>query len=153
MNNKLAQIIALITYGNEYLTSFRYDVLELFKSHSTFQYVSEVSFYGKTLKYGFDWEKWFAEALELLNSPSAIPPYYADLLPASFENKKCRQLLAGALIGWVFGGLGSWNDMYFREHSLEREYQLVSKNLYRAVIQSIGAVANFTSICQLAEIT
>jgi len=62
-------------------------------------------------------------------------------------------LLAGALKGWVFGGLGSWNDMCFRESSQEREYQLVSKNLYRAVIQSVGVVANSTSIHQFGEIT
>jgi len=47
MNNKLAQIFALISFGNEYLTSFRDDVLDLLSFHSTFQYVSEVSFYKK----------------------------------------------------------------------------------------------------------
>jgi len=270
MNDKLAQIVALITYGNEYLASFRDDVLELFPSHFTFKYVFEVSFHKKktlqdtsrksrivakdtrtwfsylksqgvqylkldllniqsylpshipsvftgggawviqtdkrtcwqskwslknqrdpecriwavrywecdnlpvlmdfpdietayqdledslieaqnfSKKNGFDWEKWFAEALALLKSASAIPPYYADLLPASYENIKGRQLLGGALKGWVFGGLGSWNDMYFRDSSQEHEYQLVSKNLYRAVFQSVGAVANSTSIHQLA---
>ena len=104
-------------------------------------------------KYGFDWKKWFSEALDLLNSPSAGLPYYADLLPASYENVKGRQLLAGALKGWVFGGLGSWNDMYFRDSTQEREYQQVSKNLYRAVIQSVETVANSTSIHQFAEVT
>jgi len=104
-------------------------------------------------RYGFDWEKWFAEALELLRSPFAVLPYYSDLLPDSYENLKGRQLLAGALKGWVFGELGSWNDMYFRESSQEREYQQVSKNLYQAVIQSVGAVANSTSIHQFAERT
>lgn len=271
MNVELAQIVALITYGNEYLTSLRYDVLELFPTHSTFQYVSDVSYYKEetfqdisqksrivtkdsrtwfsylrsqgvqflkldllniqsylplhvpsvftgggawviqtdkrtcwqskwllknqrhpqckiwaveyrerdnqpvimdfpdittahqdleislaeaqdfSKKYGFDWEKWFAEALELLKSPTPVLPYYSDLLPPKYENVKGRQLLEGALKGWVFGGLGSWNDMYFRESSQEREYQKVSKNLYKAVIQSVGAVANSTSVYQFAE--
>ena len=50
MNVELAQTIALIAYGNEYLSSPRRDSRELFPSHSTFQYMSDVSFQnGKAL--------------------------------------------------------------------------------------------------------
>jgi hypothetical protein len=265
MNGELAQIVALITHGNEYLSSPRKDTLELFPSHSTFQYVSEVSFqkkksldeapgkpeilandtrswfshlvidgirylkldlvnlqhlpppYATSLftaggawvvqtdqgrcwqanwsfidqgsrqarlwkveywerdntpvvrnfpdietayrnlenalseaenfseKRNFGWEKWFGKAIELLRNPVPVRPFYTDLLPPTFENIKVCQLLAGALQAWVFGGLGSWNDMYITDNSVEQEYQQISRNLYEAVIQSVGAVTNSTA--------
>jgi hypothetical protein len=272
MNLELAQIIALITHGNEYLSSPGKDVLELYPWHSTFQFVSNVSFreekstggtsrnsqiivnvthtwfshleaegvkylkldllnldmlpspyatsiltaggawviqtdMGKcwqakwslqkeghpqagiwkveyresdnspvitnfldietaysvlknslldaqdfSLRWKFGWDKWFAEAISILQSPSPIQPYYADLLPHGFENIRVRQLLAGALKAWVFGGLGSWNDMYIANSSQENEYQRISKSLYQAVIQSVGAVVSATAGNRLLEL-
>lgn len=273
MNIELAQIIALITHGNEQLSSLRKEPIQLFPSHSTFQYVSAVSFQAENplddalgqprillkdthswfsqlendgVKYlkldllnlqhlpppyatsiftaggawviqtdkgkcwqarwsfqsqrsrqgkiwkveyresdnvpaikdfpdietayrdlenslvvaqnfserrRFGWEKWFSKAIELLHDSSPIQPYYTDLIPYSFGNIRIRQLLAGALQAWVFGGLGSWNDMYITDLSLEEEYQRVSKNLYGAIIQSVGAVTNSTAADRLREVS
>lgn len=273
MNVELAQIIALIAYGNEYLSSPRTGALELFPSHSTFQHISQISFQKeKTLheamewswilardtqtwfshlerdgikclkldllnlqylpppyatsiftaggawviqtdqgkcwkakwafthqrsrqariwkieywesdnlpvikdfpdietasrdlensleeaqnfsaRRKFSWETWFADAIKLLHNPFPIQPFYADLLPYTFGNVRVRQLLAGALKAWVFGGLGSWNDMYIIDPSLEKEYQRISKNLYGAVIQSVGAVTNSTADDRLRELS
>lgn len=44
MNVELAQTIALIAYGNEYLSSGGMEPRELFPAHSTFQFVSSVTF-------------------------------------------------------------------------------------------------------------
>ena len=273
MNIELAQTMALIAYGNEYLSSERGESSELFPSHSTFQYVSDVSFqkriaidyavgkseilandthgwffhlgtdgirylkldllnlqhlpppYATSLftaggawviqtdkgkcwegnwsfmnrrtqqtgiwkveyyeRYNipvitdfpnietayrdlentlveaqnfserrkFGWGEWFGKAIELLHDPSPVLPFYTDLLPTTFKNIKVRQLLAGALQGWVFGELGSWNDTYIGDSSLEKEYQQISKNLYAAVIQSVGSVANSTADDQLMELS
>jgi len=82
------------------------------------------------------WEKCFAEAASIMQNHSPALPYYKDLIPDGIENIKIRQLLAGALQAWVFGGLGSWNDMYISDPSLEKEYQRISRRLYVAVIQT-----------------
>lgn len=273
MNVELAQTIALIAYGNEYLSSLSGKSRELFPSHSTFQYVSDVSFRrGKELddavgkpeilandvrgwfshletdgiknlqldllnlqhlpspyttslltaggawviqtdqgkcwqpgwslmhpgsrqarpwkveywerentpvirdfpdietayqdlenalvgtqnfsqRFKFGWEKWFGKALHLLHDPSPVLPFYADLLPPMVRTIKVRQLLAGALQAWVFGELGSWNDVYIIDSSLEKEYQQLSKNLYVAVIQSVGAVTNSTIDDRLSQLS
>src|SRR6266498_2575835 len=273
MNVELAQTIALIAYGNDHLSPLRRELRELFPFHSTFQYVSDVSFQkGKTLdlilrrseilakntrgwfshletngirylkldllnlqhlpppyatslftaggawviqtdqgkcwqpnwsflnqgsrqarlwkveywerdnipvindfsdmetayrdlesclveaqdfsmRRKFGWEKCFEKALLLLHDPSPALPFYADLLPSNFMNIKVRQLLAGAIQAWVFGGLGSWNDMYITDHSVEQEYQQISKNLYGAVIQSVGAVTNSTVDDRLSQLS
>lgn len=52
MNGELAQLIALITYGNEFLSVPWRDAPVLFPSHSTFQYVSDVTFRRVTKRFG-----------------------------------------------------------------------------------------------------
>lgn len=95
--------------------------------------------------WNWDWEKWFAEALEQLKIPTPVQTYYANLLPTTYENIMGRQLFAGAFKAWVFGGLGSWNDMLITDPSQDKEYQQISKRLYEAIIQSLGAVTNSTT--------
>jgi hypothetical protein len=34
---------------------------------------------------------------------------------------------------YVFGGMGSWNDMGFQKPETQKEYERVSKELYEAV--------------------
>ena len=109
--------------------------------------LTEAQIYSK--KCMIDWEKYFAEAIELLNCPNPVPPYYTDLLPDTYENIKGRQLLAGALKAWVFGGMGSWNDVYITDPLQIKEYQQISTNLYKAIIQSVFAVTNSTAGCWL----
>ncbi|RPI87365.1 MAG: hypothetical protein EHM41_05265 [Chloroflexi bacterium] len=262
MNGELAQIIALILYGNEYLSSHEKSVPELLTSHSTFQFVSDLTFEKEkslldnfrksstpvkdthtwfsylrkqgvqVLKLGvlnlsgdlpqhiasafaggsswvletdkrkcwrakwrakdqqhpqrkfwaveyweqskmpvmtdfpdietayqdleisiteakifseknkLGWENWFAEAIELLHNLAPVLPYHNDLLPPSNNNIRYRQLLAGATKAWVFGGMGSWNDIYFADAAQQKVYERISKSLYQAVCQSIGAVTN-----------
>ena len=99
----------------------------------------------------FGWEKWFRKALQLLHDPTPVPPFYADLLPSTVKNIKVRQLLAGTLQAWVFGGLGSWNDVYITDSSLEMEYQQISRSLYKAVMQSVGSVINSTADHRMSQ--
>jgi hypothetical protein len=99
----------------------------------------------------FGWEKWFRKALQLLHDPTPVLPFYADLLPSTVKNIKVRQLLAGTLQAWVFGGLGSWNDVYINDSSLEMEYQQISRSLYKAVMQSVGSVTNSTADHRMSQ--
>jgi hypothetical protein len=100
----------------------------------------EVKAFSEKNKLG--WEDRFAEAMKLLHDPHPIVPYHPDLLPPSFDGIRSRQLLAGAAKAWVFGGMGSWNDIYISEQAQEKEYQRITKNLYQSALQSIGAVTN-----------
>lgn len=264
MNGELAQVLALITHGNAYLSSSQKDAPELFPAHSTFRYVSEVSFQRETFSFGLlrrhqvisqdthtwfavlraeevqklrlgllqeesqlpphvanafagggawviqtnkqkswrakwsvvnqdhpqhriwaveywetgelpiktdfpdlvaarenlekslveardfsercklNWEKSFTKAIELLGDSAAVVPYHADLLPQAFENRMARQLISGAAKAWVFGGMGSWSDVHLPDAAQKMEYQHITRNLYQAVLQAFGAVANST---------
>ena len=53
-----------------------------------------------------------------------------------------RQLVAAVVQGWVFGGMGSWNDGGLVEPVAQREYERVGANLYAALVVSLPAAAN-----------
>ena len=55
---------------------------------------------------------------------------------------RAQQLAAMAARAWVFGGMGSWNDLGFELRAVEAEYDEVSRNLYAAVLLALLASAN-----------
>ncbi len=106
-----------------------------------------------------DWSEEFGEAIRLLSDASPEIPYHPDLLPDSFHSLSARQLLASACKAWVFGGMGSWNDLGgnlgcrigtavgvskrpFTDSSLNTEYDSVSFNLFQAIMYAILAAVN-----------
>ena len=49
--------------------------------------------------------------------------------------------MAAAVSAYVFGGMGSWNDMWF-EDDAAASYQDITRSLYQAVMFAIDAAAN-----------
>jgi len=89
-----------------------------------------------------NWAGWFAKSLELLDSSSPIPPFHPDMIPSSGFTLEARQILASAVQSYVFGGMGSWNDMGFQKSEIHKEYERVTKELYEAVKLSIVMASN-----------
>lgn len=79
------------------------------------------------------WADTFAQALIQLHSENPIPPYHPDMLPAGLYGLGARQNIAAAAQAYVFGGMGSWNDLGFAKPELQKEYEEVTKTLYQAV--------------------
>lgn len=88
-----------------------------------------------------EWTPWFAEALRILDSSDPAIPYNPDLAPASLPLAS-RRLLAGAVKAWVFGGMGSWNDVALSDPALAREYDRWTAELYSAVLAAVVAVTD-----------
>ena len=87
------------------------------------------------------WAEVFREALAAGESdPSAQP--FAGLLPERGFPDRARRLLAMAGRAWVFGGMGSWNDVVVSEEPGRTRYGEVSEELYQAVLHGIEAAAN-----------
>ena len=87
---------------------------------------------------------WFGDARRLLDDPDPTPPYHPDLLPDVGYTLAARQLLASAARAWVFGGMGSWNDVYLEDERSRTEYERVSGDLWHAVLNGLcGAVNAF----------
>jgi hypothetical protein len=66
---------------------------------------------------------------------------HADVDPGHQLSLPARQLLAAAQIGWVFGGMGSWNDRSFPGAVGER-YEKLSDDLFGSLIEAVIAAVN-----------
>lgn len=93
-----------------------------------------------------EWAEWFSKALELLDSPAPVPPVHADMLPEEGYSIEARQILAAATQAYVFGGMGSWNDMGFEDSNTQLEYDSVSSELYEAIKFATVVAPNAFSI-------
>lgn len=87
-----------------------------------------------------DWREWFEAARRQLSSESPRARYHDDALPRSGYSLACRQVFAAAVGAWVFGGMGSWNDIVVDDVDLNRRYEVVSASLFRSVLNAFEAV-------------
>ncbi|WP_432825985.1 hypothetical protein [Dactylosporangium sp. CA-092794] len=65
-----------------------------------------------------------------------------DLFPASWPDPDGPRLAGMALAAWVFGGMGSWNDLGFADGDVRQEYEQISSDLFEAVMQACVAAVN-----------
>jgi hypothetical protein len=64
------------------------------------------------------------------------------MLPPDFGPLAARQLVAAATRAWVFGGMGSWNDVWFANPALVQRYKALTPALFEAVLSAIVDGAN-----------
>jgi hypothetical protein len=89
-----------------------------------------------------NWATWFAKSLDLLDSPDPKSPFYPDLLPDMGFSLEAHQILASAEQAYVFGGMGSWNEMGFEQFKTQKEYKKVTEELYEAIKLAIIMASN-----------
>ncbi len=84
----------------------------------------------------------FADALDTLGSGGKnLHGYHKDLAPAGILSDQAGAILDACQKAWVFGCMGSWNDMWFDGED-QKEYERVSEQLFQAVNQCILEAAN-----------
>lgn len=77
--------------------------------------------------------------LDFRNSPANESRHW--LFPPQILSPKAEATLNAAESAWVFGGMGSWNDLYC-EQNTQSEYERVSEGLYLAIVNAIVASVN-----------
>jgi hypothetical protein len=84
----------------------------------------------------------FKSGIDSLNS-SKIPEkiYHNDLVPPAWYSPDAERILTAACNAWVFGGMGSWNDLSF-EGNENKLYEDLSAQLYSIINESIEAAVN-----------
>jgi hypothetical protein len=91
---------------------------------------------------------YFAKVFESSRSQlSAEMPkgsFHPDLTPPGQLSLTGRQLLSAAQIGWVFGGMGSWNDSPPNDAEKD-EYERVSEQLFVVLNRTYVGIANSTA--------
>lgn len=67
--------------------------------------------------------------------------YHSDIAPKGLLPKSAYQLLFAAQAAWVFGGMGSWNDLGFQGQDQET-YDKLSEELYQLLNAAIVQATN-----------
>jgi hypothetical protein len=67
--------------------------------------------------------------------------YHSDLAPTPDIPLEAKQLLSAAQAAWVFGGMGTWNDVAI-ERQDQKEYAQISDHLFSLLIQVICSAVN-----------
>lgn len=84
----------------------------------------------------------FAKAIEsLMASDNPKQGYHRDLAPSGLLSDQAARALDACQSAWVFGGMGSWNDLGFDGED-QRLYDRVSERLFKAVNAAIAAATN-----------
>jgi hypothetical protein len=91
------------------------------------------------------WRDTFGDALAIASAapggPATDETFDDDGLSADAP-LAARRLLEAASRAWVFGGMGSWNDLGFDAPDDNATYDAVSRDLYAAVLAAIVAATN-----------
>ncbi|MHC4400387.1 MAG: hypothetical protein ACYTG0_11990 [Planctomycetota bacterium] len=84
----------------------------------------------------------FADALDTLDSGGKnLHGYHKDLAPEGYLSHQAQTVLHACQKAWVFGGMGSWNDMGF-DGDHQKEYERVSEQLFQDLNEAISVGAN-----------
>jgi hypothetical protein len=90
-----------------------------------------------------NFEDCFENALCALDLKDTGERYLKDVEAIADFDAEALSLIVAAQHGWVFGGMGSWNDMSF-EGEQGRRYETLSDDLFNTLNDAIVAVANST---------
>lgn len=80
----------------------------------------------------------FERGLAAIAHEAGAAAYHRDLWPENGLPTGAGDLLNACQCAWVFGGMGSWNDMGF-DGADGKEYERVSEQLFRAMTAAIPA--------------
>jgi hypothetical protein len=84
----------------------------------------------------------FDRGLECLESSAPLTlVLHTDMAPTAFLSLAAERLLAAAQAAWVFGAMGSWNDVSF-DGKDQQEYESLSERLYHLLNRGAIEAAN-----------
>jgi len=93
----------------------------------------------------------FVRALEALQSEGGKRSgYHKDLAPEGVLSTRAASCLDACQSAWVFGGMGSWNDLGF-EGATQGRYQQASDRLYNELNAAIVAAANDSAVASESQ--
>ncbi|GEL09668.1 hypothetical protein SAMN05192550_1325 [Flavobacterium glycines] len=118
----------------------RYDVLETKNNlKNILEEIAEFAYKQTTENWGKIFE---SSKLTLESEKPEIDFYHTDLICWKNYELENRQLLMSASKALVFGGMGSWNDMWFEKEETEKQYTELSRELYKVIMKGIESSIN-----------
>lgn len=133
-----------VNYGiavrNQHISNLQIDNKEIKNTlRRTLMEISDFAFKQNLQSWGQQFEK----ARSTLDS--LIPEenyYHNDLIPIDNYSLLAKQIIFSAGSAWVFGGMGSWNDLGFHKKEDNEAYNRLSKQLYSNINQALIAGVN-----------
>lgn len=90
--------------------------------------------------------KYFRRGLDALSDGSPLDEASCDdLAPRGLLSVEARQLLAASRAAWVFGGMGSWNDLGF-EGAEDAIYKTLSDRLFKLLNEASLVAVNTSAV-------
>ncbi len=83
----------------------------------------------------------FQRALAALRPGGPRAGYHQDLAPYGVISERAAATLDACQSAWVFGAMGSWNDLGF-ERDIEAVYEAATERLFATLIRSIVRAAS-----------
>lgn len=107
------------------------------------QTLTRISTFANSKDLSFWSERFFDKARSVLDSGTPSDGFYHyDLVPLENYPLAAQQLLFAAGSAWVFGGMGSWNDLGFDSSEINAEYERLSGELYAGINEAVIAAVN-----------
>lgn len=106
--------------------------------------IGDAAALAQEMQYAENFAEMLTGALSVLNGegPQVTHPVL-DFFDRTDLAPEAKRLLAGATQAWIFGGMGSWNDLGAPDHLAER-YEHVSEALFLALTRAAIVTANST---------
>ena len=84
------------------------------------------------------WDKYLSKASAILVESD----HHSDLLPTVGYSAAAHRLVTAASAAWVFGGMGSWNDMGITDRAAGQRYREITDAFFAAVVDGYLVAAN-----------
>jgi len=95
------------------------------------------------LNNGIAWAGIFEQARQIMRNQTLRSDYFhQDLIVNKNYSLLAQKTIFSAASAWVFGGMGSWNDLGFESEKDQLRYEDLSAQLYKAIIEATITVIN-----------
>jgi hypothetical protein len=139
-DGKIWTVIYGLTGENQHISNMQIDnqiIKE--KLRQTLTEIADFA-YRQDLK---SWGGQFEKAKLTLDSLKPERTYcHTDLIPEDRYSLTAKQIIYSACSAWVFGGMGSWNDLCFESKEDKKIYDRLSDQLYSNINEAIIAGIN-----------
>jgi hypothetical protein len=84
----------------------------------------------------------FDRGIKALTSPSSSTDRGYSIFPENYATPEYHQLISACQSAWVFGGMGSWNDMGFNDSEVHKQYEALSDELFNLINLALVVASN-----------
>jgi hypothetical protein len=104
----------------------------------TLQKISEFAHKNDCSNFGLCFDK----GIKALEEPPIVSDKEYKIFPENYAPTLYQQLLNASQRAWVFGGMGSWNDIGFNDSTIHKEYEELSDKLFNLINLSLIVASN-----------